>query len=106
MDISKIRKKALAKEAGKKPGEGGAVSGPAEDDTKLPEELPQAKEKTEVPPQERVSPEEPPETAGDAAEGTEEEDLTEGSREALVELLTFSLSHEEYAFRVSEVEEI
>ena len=104
MDIAKIRKKALAKEAaGEKPAEKlpeEPTPGPAEDEKKQ-----EAVEESVVPPEE---------ISESAAEGEAEvqaglPDADEVSSEEMVEmaeLLTFSLSNEEYAFRVPAVEEV
>lgn len=105
MDIAKIRKKAHAKGAEKGPEEKAPVSGLVENEKKEAEmELPVVEESW-------VSLEEIPveETAGKAEDqaGTPvDEDIPDENTEELVELLTFSLSREEYAFRVAEVEEI
>lgn len=105
MDISKIRKKAFAKNAEKKSEEKAPVSGLPENEKKEPEgKLPEAEESS-VPLEE--SPDE--ETAGrDEGQGgiLVTEEVTDENTVELFELLTFSLSHEEYAFRVTGVEEI
>jgi purine-binding chemotaxis protein CheW len=105
MDIAKIRKKALSKEAAErdKPVEKlqeKPVPVPAED-----EKEPVAVEECEAPPEE-IS--ENAAAGGDEVlpdildtDGVSSEDAVE-----MVELLTFSLSNEEYAFRVPEVEEV
>ena len=103
MNSAKIRKKALSKDAGNKPEEK-PVSGPAEDEKK--------QEEVEVKdaPQEEMPAEEI--TASDTASDEDKagipaaDDITEANAGELVELLTFSLSNEEYAFRVSDVEEV
>lgn len=101
MDISKIRKKAKQKE-----------NGPEETPQPLPQKEPQAAEPEPAAPAEEspgplpdtVTAEAPPaeEPPAEAEEsGGDDEDAEE-----LVELLTFRLGQEEFAFRVSEVEEI
>ncbi|MFZ2196657.1 MAG: chemotaxis protein CheW [Thermodesulfovibrionales bacterium] len=117
MDIAKIRKKALSKDAGSKPieklGEK-PVSGPAEDENRE-----DAEEKQAVVEAKDAATEEMPAAgitaeiaAWDEARDDDKagiaagEDSTEADAVELVELLTFSLSNEEYAFRVSDVEEV
>ena len=108
MDIAKIRKKAHSKDAGSKPVEK-PVSGPTENE-KTEDEKQQA-----VAEEKGALPEEMPaeEIAASDTAGDEEkaglpaaDDSTEADAGELVELLTFSLSNEEYAFRVSDVEEV
>lgn len=108
MDIAKIRKKAHSKDAGSKPVERPAP-GPAEVEKKevekeqaavevkeaLPEEMPAE----EIAARDTASDEEKPGIPAD-------DEITEADAVELVELLTFSLSNEEYAFRVSDVEEV
>jgi purine-binding chemotaxis protein CheW len=104
MDIAKIRKKALSKEADQeKPVE------------KLPEKPipgPEEDDKEQGAAEEILAP--PEEVSENATTGKDEDqtgllDGDEASSEdavEMVELLTFSLSNEEYAFRVPEVEEV
>jgi purine-binding chemotaxis protein CheW len=106
MDISKIRKKALAKDAEKEQEkEKSPVSGPAEDKKNETEVVPGPVEESAVF-QEKIPDEEATGTEEDQAVSLVDEDLPDENTEELVELLTFSLFQEEYAFRVSEVEEI
>jgi len=112
MDIAKIRKKAHSKDAGsrpmEKPGEQ-PVSGPAEVE-KREDEKGQAVVEEKGAPREEMPAEET--AAGDTASDEDKAghpaaaDITEANAGELVELLTFSLSNEEYAFRVSDVEEV
>jgi len=108
MDIAKIRKKAHSKDAGSKPVEKPAA-GPAENE-KREDEKEQA-----VVEEKGALPEEMPAEEIAASDTTSDEvkagipaadDITEVNAGELVELLTFSLSNEEYAFRVSDVEEV
>ncbi len=111
MDIARIRKKAKAKEEKGKAGE--AV--PAAEETAG---SPQAPVPAEVPAAETPADmeEEPPILLFEAEKRAEVAAPSEGEaggqmpsepkEEEALELLTFSLSHEEFAFRVSEVEEI
>ncbi len=105
MDIAKIRKKALAKDTGQKPDEKIPVSASAEEERKEPEEEREEGEEIGVS-LEKIPAEEP--AAGDEGrEGIpEDEDIPAEKTEELVELLTFSISREEFAFGVPEVEEI
>lgn len=116
MDIAKIRKKALSKDAGSKPVEKlreKPVSGPAGDEKR------ESEEKQAVVEEKDAAPEETPVAgiaveiaAGDEARDDDKagisaaEDVAEADAVELVELLAFSLSNEEYAFRVSDVEEV
>jgi len=108
MDISKIRKKAHSKDAGSKPVEK-PVPGPAEVEKKEVQKEQAAVEVKEAPPEEMPAEEI---MARDTVGGEEKagiqaaDDITETDARELVELLTFSLSNEEYAFRVSDVEEV
>ena len=116
MDIAKIRKKALSKDAGRKPVEKlgeKPVSAPAGDEKREDqekqavveekgaalEEMPAAEIVAEIPAGEEARDD-------DKAGIPAAEDITEADAGELVELLTFSLSNEEYAFRVSDVEEV
>ena len=116
MDIAKIRKKAHSKDAGSKPmeklGEKPA-SGPAEAEKKEVEKQQAAVEVKEAPREEAPAEEiAAPDTARDTTSDEDKagipaaDDITEANAGELVELLTFSLSNEEYAFRVSDVEEV
>lgn len=100
MDLAKIRKKARAKEKGENSGAKPLVP-PFEP------EKDEADRKAEDVPQERVVARDaeaaPP--AVDSPEVQEKETVAE-TAEDILELLTFRLSHEEFAFKVSEVEEI
>jgi purine-binding chemotaxis protein CheW len=108
MDIAKIRKKALSKDADSKPVEK-PVSGPARvekrEDEKEQEEVEVKDAPQEEMPANKIA-------AGDTANDADKtdipaaDDITEADAGELVELLTFSLSNEEYAFRVSDVEEV
>ncbi len=104
MDIAKIRKKALLKNAGEKGGEQRAPV-PVEEEQKEG-----AAGREDV--REQAVPQADLPSAVTAAEeevrtgSVVPEDITADQDEDMVELLTFSLSHEEYAFRVPEVEEI
>ena len=102
MDIAKIRKKALSKEA--------AQEKPVEQLQEKPVPCPAEEEPGAA--EESVA---PPEEISEIATAAEEEvqadipDADEVSYEdtvEMVELLTFSLSDEEYAFRVPKVEEV
>ncbi len=105
MDIAKIRKKAHAKGAEKGPEEKAPVSGLVENENKEAEAaLPALEERS-------ASPGETPALeiavrAEEQAGAPADEEVPEENTEEPVELLTFSLSLEEYAFRVAEVEEI
>ena len=108
MDIAKIRKKAHSKDAGSKPVEK-PVPGPAEDINS------QDEKKQEVVEEKGLLPEEMPAkeiAASDMASDEDkagipaDDDIAEADAGELVELLTFSLSNEEYAFRVNDVEEV
>ena len=131
MDIAKIRKKAQSKQQGKK-AEEAALSRPVEQTLReeappvSPENLPEHgsdSQKMEKQPDEMKQESIPsPETGSDDTEagkrelrederteepGSPEQDKSEENEEDLsLELLTFGLSKEEFAFRVSEVEEI
>jgi len=100
MDIAKIRKKALSEDAEKKPVKKPEAA-PAEEQQREAGKEQAVAEEHEAPREETPS-EAPEETADDLVD----EDITEEHAEEMVELLTFSLSDEEYAFRVPEVEEI
>lgn len=106
MDIAKIRKKAQAtKGAEKGPEEKAPVSSLVETEKKEAEAgLPAVEESSvfheEIPEVEiACNPE-------DQSGAPFKEEVIDENTEELVELLTFSLSHEEYAFKVAEVEEI
>ena len=116
MDIAKIRKKALLKDAGSKPieklGEK-PVSGPAEDEQREDEEKQAVVEAKDAAPEEMPAAGITAEIAAGEEAGDDDkagipaaDDITETDAGELVELLTFSLSNEEYAFRVSDVEEV
>ncbi len=104
MDIAKIRKKALAKEA--------VAEKPAEKLPEKPVPAPAEEGKARVAVEESAAP--PQEISEKAAAGKEEvqtdildaEDISPEDAVEMVELLTFSLSNEEYAFRVPAVEEV
>ncbi|MBI5640228.1 MAG: purine-binding chemotaxis protein CheW [Nitrospirae bacterium] len=107
MDISKIRKKAKAKEAERKAEEkaGETPVGSSDDSEAAAAEAPQEPEEY------REAEEDQPAGAGSADAKDEKEPEKAGDEEGsggekIIELLTFTLSNEEYAFRVSEVEEI
>lgn len=105
MDIAKIRKKALAKDTGQKSREKAPVPAPAEEKKKEPEKGPEAVEEIDVAPGEIPS----DETGGrdEGQEGIPEDEAVPADKtEELVELLTFSIAREEFAFGVPEVEEI
>jgi purine-binding chemotaxis protein CheW len=122
MDISKIRKKAKEKEKeaqGKPLPRPHEKEGPekAETDAGKAGEAASGGQTTDVPPfvgstadvSASKAPEPSPAIIGaDAASGKEDAPASEGGegQEKIVELLTFNLSTEEFAFRVSEVEEI
>ncbi|NJD56500.1 MAG: hypothetical protein FIA94_08875 [Nitrospirae bacterium] len=103
MDIAKIRKKAKGQDAEKRPEElpapreSGRETAPAPADTAaevpvpaMPEEVAPAPDRAEGPEKASVEP---------GGEATEQGDVQ-------IELLTFRLATEEFAFRVEEVEEI
>jgi len=102
MDIAKIRKKAKEQESGKRPEEQ-----PAPRDAAV-QASPQAEVKAEIP--EEVIPEEvqPPlsDTKKDEPVVKEPSGDTTQEGDDQVELLTFSIGREEFAFAVTEVEEI
>jgi purine-binding chemotaxis protein CheW len=129
MDIAKIRKKAKEKQKERagtaqppaQPAEPAVEPSEEQQQVSLPETLPESPWSTEEMPEpggiiEEAAPTLPvPPPAdeclpGEAAAEEEEEpapaEETEEEAEAVVELLTFSLSTEEFAFRVSDVEEI
>jgi len=104
MDISKIRKKAKAKEAGPLPAEAPEVRRAGETAPNAEEEFAAAApvsasegEAGAVESMERAE-EKTPEGAENSG--------TEAPEDIMMELLTFSLASEEFAFRLSEVEEI
>ena len=105
MDIAKIRKKALSADAEKKTA-GKPVSAPAE------EEIKEREKESRPAGGETIAVQEPAPEETPASRDTRQPDRApddEGTGEAaeeLVELLIFRLSREEYAFRVTEVEEI
>lgn len=116
MDIAKIRKKALSKKMEEK-----AADLPLPEALTVAEELPVAQvQKKENPEEKDPLPAEDwsgavPEGEGKSrgtGSGTpavpeiESDDTGDEISEEMVELLTFSISHEEYAFRVPEVEEV
>jgi purine-binding chemotaxis protein CheW len=116
MDIAKIRKKAREKEEKRKSAEGGTPAEVAPDtrgahvsyERPVPEVHGEMDDEVALPPGvgEKRGEVLPPSRGGKGREGpsgTEEEPEAE---DAVLELLTFSLSSEEFAFRVSEVEEI
>ena len=104
MDIAKIRKKAHSKDAGSKPVEK-PVPGPAEDGNGEDEKKQEVVEEKGALPEEMPA-EEIAFVDEDKAGIPVDDDITEADAVELVELLTFSLSNEEYAFRVSDVEEV
>lgn len=134
MDIAKIRKKAKDREKGQKEGESPAappVGSGKEEAEALHEEPAAGMEGTEAEPAAEQQTDEAPEVRREASsredqsggsgagpgdserppEGPQGISLTEKNEsgedgEKILELLTFSLSMEEFAFRVSEVEEI
>jgi purine-binding chemotaxis protein CheW len=92
MDIAKIRKKIKDAERGE-PGSSQKEPGPVPRETEGVSKTSEAKEAT------------------DAETGTGEESkglpsVSDEAADATVELLTFNLSDEEYAFRISEIQEI
>ena len=109
MDIAKIRKKAQEQEAGKRsggqPAPQPAVTGaPSETEAKpeiqeqvIPEEIPHPEPETK---QDESYTQESSGSSTPAGNNTQEDD------DSLLELLTFSLGTEEFAFKVAEVEEI
>ena len=103
MDIAKIRKKALSKKNEQNPMQKTPAS--AEDEKKGPEKGPAGGEEI-GPPQGELQTAEA--AAQDGGEGgvPGDEAVPAEKTEELVELLTFSLSREEFAFNISEVEEI
>jgi purine-binding chemotaxis protein CheW len=104
MDIAKIRKMAHAKDAEKKPVEKPETGLPEEQTAEVVKEK-AAVEESKVPVEE--SPSGPIwEKADDHTGLNADEGITDEHAEEMVELLTFSLSNEEYAFRFPEVEEI
>jgi purine-binding chemotaxis protein CheW len=104
MDIAKIRKKALSKDVEKEPGEK-PVTAPEGDDKREDGKEQVVAEEHKVP-REEMPLEETAEKDADQAGVRGDEDITEEHTEEMIELLTFSLSQEEYAFRVPQVEEI
>ncbi len=121
MDIAKIRKKALSKDAGSKPMEEleekpaeKSSTGPAEDEKREAEKGQAVVDEKGAPQGERPSEEIAAcdtviDAFGDETSRVavpDADDITEANAGELVELLTFSLSNEEYAFRVSDVEEV
>lgn len=101
MDIAKIRKKARAREKGENAEEKPVVP-PVEPEKK------EADQKAGDIPQEPAITEgggSPLPVVGGEEEVQEKEEVAE-TEENILELLTFRLSHEEFAFKVSEVEEI
>lgn len=105
MDIAKIRKKALSRGTEQKPREKAPAPAPGEEEKKEPEKEPEAVEEIDV-----AQGEIPPDEAGGRDEGQggipEDETVPADETEELVELLTFSIAREEFAFGVPEVEEI
>ena len=108
MDIAKIRKKAQSREA----AEGRAAEKAKEKPREQPVPSPEEDEKTPVAAVECVA---PPEeiieeatAAGDEAQAgiLDSDDISSEDTVEMVELLTFTLSNEEYAFRVPHVEEV
>lgn len=104
MDIAKIRKKALLKDAEEKPSEKPVPGTAAEQEPEAASED-AADREPDIPRGERLS-EETPQAAAGESEDLSGGEITAESPDETVELLTFSLSHEEYAFRVPYVEEI
>jgi len=102
MDIAKIRKKALSKGAEEKAGEKPREKTPAPAEDK--------KEQGTV--EESSAPVEGIRGVGTAGKDEDQagilvaDDLSDEHTVEMVELLTFSISREEYAFRVPEVEEV
>lgn len=109
MDIAKIRKKAQAKE---KKDKAEKMPVTVELTEKGREEQPQDMPRESLGSTEEVRDEFSPEASGEKADEQvdktqpKEETRSEEKQEDILELLTFSLSEEEFAFRVSEVEEI
>lgn len=116
MDIAKIRKKMQQKD--KKAEE---ASMPNPEEQAIPEKQPLPEEQTiEAPPEEpQDMPEEPEpdqvkavsegeasDTGKKAVETVHEKDKIDENNDMVLELLTFSISNEEFAFTVPEVEEI
>jgi purine-binding chemotaxis protein CheW len=104
MDIAKIRKKALSQDAAK--------GKPAENPEEKPVPCPADEEKEQAAAEETVAPLEEtggiPTEAGDEvlADITDADEVSSEDAVEMVELLTFNLSNEEYAFGVPEVEEV
>lgn len=105
MDIAKIRKKAYAKGAEKLPDEKISVPGLLEDEKKEAEAALPAVDECSAPVEESPAVKIAAGVEDQAETQVDEEGIDENTEE-FVELLAFSLSIEEYAFRVAEVEEI
>jgi len=103
MDIAKIRKKAKEREAGKRSADQ-AVPQDAVIEASLQEEV-KAEIQKQVMPEDAQYPE--PETKKDGPYSQEASgNNTQEGDDGQVELLTFSIGTEEFAFKVAEVEEI
>lgn len=109
MDIAKIRKKLQEKDKGKKTGETPVPAEPAETEEVKEKEVHQ---ETPAEVQTLLEPIEEPEDKTDTPYHEPEEKTEKGNNRSeeteddLIELLTFGLSGEEFAFKVSLVEEI
>jgi purine-binding chemotaxis protein CheW len=115
MDIAKIRKKAREKEEnGKTAGGTPAEVRPetlekhASHEAPAPEVRGEPDDEAAFPPGTGKKRDDgpPPSGSGEGTEGPSEKKEAPDAEETALELLTFSLSSEEFAFRVSEVEEI
>lgn len=116
MDIAKIRKKAREKEEKGKSAEGGtpAEAGPStrgehfSHEGPVPEVHEEVDDEVSLPPAagEKRGEVFQPSGGGEGTEGPSGMKEVPEAEDAVLELLTFSLSSEEFAFRVSEVEEI
>jgi purine-binding chemotaxis protein CheW len=112
MDIAKIRKKSQSKDACSKPMEKPMEKPapvPVKDDSREDEKKQEVVLEKAAPPEERPAEEiAASDTLSDKdkADLPAADDVTEADAGELVELLTFSLSNEEYAFRVNDVEEV
>jgi purine-binding chemotaxis protein CheW len=104
MDIAKIRKKALLKDDGEKAVEKHGTAPAEKEQQKTITE--QETDRELAVSQADVLPEKTAEKKEVQAVPPVPEDSADDHDKDTVELLTFSLSHEEYAFRVSEVEEV
>jgi len=116
MDIAKIRKKAREKEEQGKHAEGGtpAEAGPNTRQEPVSHERPVPKVQGEMDDEVSLPPGAGeqrgevllPFRGSEGAEGPSGTEEVPEAEDAVLELLTFTLSNQEYAFRVSEVEEI